>query len=60
MDKFCYSAGELEFGATQCDLCIFQLDGSDETCQKFERKPKEILLDEKKCPYIRNAKFMDL
>ena len=60
MDKFCHSAGEIEVAATQCDLCIFQINGSKEICQKFADKPKEILLNERKCPYVRNSKLMDL
>lgn len=60
MDKFCYSEGEIEIAATQCDLCIFQINGNKEICQKFGQKPKGILLNERKCPHIRNSKLMDL
>ena len=60
MDKFCYYAGEIEIADTQCGLCVFQIPGSTETCQKFECKPKEILSNERKCPYVRNAKLMEL
>lgn len=60
MDKFCYSAGEIEIASTQCELCIFSIKDHKETCQKFEVKPGEIIRNEKKCPYVRNAKLIDL
>ena len=60
MKRFCYSAGEIEFADTQCDLCIYQISGEEKSCQKFENKPNEILLNEKKCPYVRSAKYVDL
>lgn len=60
MEKFCYSAGEIEIAATQCDLCIYQTGGNQDACQKFEEKPIEVLLNKRKCMYVRNAKFVDL
>lgn len=60
MEKFCYSAGEIEIAATQCDLCIYQIDGNKDSCQKFVEKPKDVLQNKRKCEYVRNAKFVDL
>ena len=60
MDKFCYSAGELEFGSSQCDLCKYRFADRADACQKYEEKPKDIVEDERKCPYMRHEKFLDL
>ena len=60
MEKFCYSAGEIEIAATQCDLCIYQIEDNRTACQKFVEKPEEVLQNKRKCVYVRNAKLLDL
>lgn len=60
MEKFCYAAGEIEIAENQCELCMYRTEGCRESCEKYAEKPMDILLDERKCPYIRNAKLMDL
>lgn len=60
MDRFCYSTGEIEIATTQCGLCVYRISDNKEACQKFEKKPDEIQKDKRKCPYIRNAKLLDL
>jgi hypothetical protein len=55
MSKFVYEANEVEFVDSQCDLCIYRLEGQPCSCKKYQEKPAEILKNEKKCPYVRTS-----
>ena len=60
MNKFWYAAGEIEIADSQCELCIYRLEGNQTACEKFQEKPTEIVHNEEKCPYVRNKNFVDL
>jgi hypothetical protein len=60
MSKFVYEANEVEFVDSQCDLCIYRLEGQPCSCKKYQEKPAEILKNEKKCPYVRTSTYIDL
>lgn len=60
MSKFVYEADDVELADCQCDLCVYRLEGRPGRCEKYPEKPREILNDEKKCPYMRTPDYIDL
>ena len=52
-NRFTYLQGEIAWGKSQCGLCVYRFADREESCEKYDSKPKQILMDEKKCPFIR-------
>lgn len=50
MDKFCWKKNDVVIAKSQCDLCEHQDKMCNESCAKYESKPKEVFSNTIKCP----------
>ena len=55
VNRFDYEQeGELQFGDSQCSLCMYYNDNERDICKMFSTgKTMEILEDKKLCPHIK-------
>lgn len=57
-DKFNYNEGDILISDSQCDLCVYRIEGDCEKCQKYEKKLPEVLTNDVLCPhYTRKGKI---
>ena len=59
MEKFVYYENEIKIAKTQCGLCIFRDDNCEDSCQKYSKKPPEVLQGISKCPYLKMTNLLD-
>lgn len=52
MDKFCWKEKEVVIAKSQCDLCEFQNKECNQSCAKYESKPKNVLSNDVRCPFF--------
>lgn len=53
-ERFVYQTGDIEMRKTQCDFCQYRNKTNFQICEKYpDRKPESILLNEKKCEYLK-------
>lgn len=54
MSKFDYEKGDIQIAKCQCAFCVFNREESPQSCVKYKEKPKEVLLNEVKCPFAKD------
>lgn len=59
MEKFVYSANEIQIARTQCGLCIYRDEKCENSCQKYAQKPEEVLDGTIRCPYLKTTNLLD-
>ena len=50
MNKFIYEKNDIDIAHSQCEFCIYNDKASPDKCEKYEKKPDEIIKNIRQCP----------
>ena len=55
MSKYIYETGDIEVARNQCWFCKYNREKEQSSCDQYENKPREVLLNTKLCPFLKDV-----